>query len=141
MLKQNIKNYLDEEYGTVLPEFQEKYKNTLSKYHINPNSAFFEFVSKYSDEYYGKYGLLYDIAADLSTDDNVTQILHEKEQVPLKYISLFNLETEDYLLYNKENEHVVLIEGGNIDKLKNNNFDKEWNSFNEFLEDIFELNW
>lgn len=66
--------------------------------------------------------------------------MHEKEQVPLKYISLFNLETEDYLLYNKENEHVVLIEGGNIDKLKNNNFDKEWNSFNEFLEDIFELN-
>ncbi|MWP50404.1 MULTISPECIES: hypothetical protein [unclassified Gilliamella] len=140
MLKQNIKNYLDEEYGTVLPDYQEKFKNALLKYHINPNSAFFEFVSKYSDEYYGKYGLLYDIAADLSTDDNVTQILHEKEQVPLKYISLINLETEDYLLYNKENEHVVLIEGGNIDKLKNNNFDKEWNSFNEFLEDFFELN-
>ncbi|KFA58445.1 hypothetical protein A9G48_00360 [Gilliamella sp. wkB18] len=140
MLKQNIKNYLDEEYSTVLPEYQEKYKKTLLKYHINPNSAFFEFVSKYSDEYYGKYGLLYDIATDLSTDDNVTQILHEKEQVPLKYISLINLETEDYLLYNKENEHVVLIESGNIDKLKNNNFDKEWNSFNEFLEDFFELN-
>jgi len=140
MLKENIRNYLEEEYGSVLPEYQEKYKNILSKYKITVDSSFFEFVSKYSDEYYGKYGLLYDIAADLSTQDNVTNLLHEKESVPFNYISLINLETEDYLLYNIENDHVILINGGNINKLISNNFDKEWNSFNEFLEDFFELN-
>ena len=140
MLDTRVKEYLDANSGKVTPEFQEKYEKLFKhKYNVNPDSAFFEFVTQYSDELYGKYGLIYDISADLMSDDNVTEFLQKKENLPSNYLSLINLESEDLLLYDKKNDHVVLIEGGNMNKLLTNSFDQEWSSFNDFLIDFFEL--
>ena len=106
----------------------------------NKNSSFIQFMSVYSDEYYGSVGLIHDVMNDDLSDpkNGVTKHLRDNYNVPKKYVSLFNLEVDDYLLYNKE-DSVVLVVGGNDIKLKNEEFDQKWNSFNEFLEHFFEL--
>ncbi|WP_298481356.1 hypothetical protein [uncultured Maribacter sp.] len=143
MLSNNIKEYLEKNADLVLPEYQKKYQECLNNlgFTNNNNSSFIEFMTKYSDEYYGSEGLLFDVMNDDLMDYNngITKHLIDNYSIPIKYISLFNLEVDDYLLYNKEDNSVILIEGGNDIKLKNEEFDKKWGSFNEFLEHFFEL--
>ncbi|MGG6230000.1 hypothetical protein [Tenacibaculum sp. SDUM215027] len=144
MLSNKIIRYLNENADSVLPEFQLKYKDKLEKLGFNEkiNGSFIEFMIKYSDEHYGSEGLLHDVMNDdiMDFEKGITKHLGDNYGVPEKYISLFNLEVDDYLLYNKDDDSVVLIEGGNDIKLKKEEFDKKWNSFNEFLENFFELN-
>ena len=77
------------------------------------------------------------VPEDLSdTDNSVTYSLRQNEGVPDEYISLFDFEYEDYLLYNLADDSVVLLPDGNIECLNNNTFYKKWDSFNSFLEDF-----
>ena len=144
MLTNKLKKYLENNADRVLPEFQEKYKSIFKNelgLTDETNSSFLEFMIKYSDEYYGRYSYIMDVANDiLDIDTSYTKSLWNNFNVPKNYISLFNGELDDYLLYNTENDTVILVEEGNDLKLKNKSFDKKWDSFNEFLEDFFKLN-
>ncbi|CAM4413219.1 hypothetical protein [Zobellia nedashkovskayae] len=143
MLTDKLKKYLEENADSALPEFQEKIKNVFkNKLGLTEkiNGSFLEFMIKYSDEYYGRYSYIMDVANDiLDIDTSYTKSLWNNFNVPQNYISLYNGELDDYLLYDKETDMVVLIEEGNDIKLKTKTFDKKWDSFNEFLEDFFKL--
>lgn len=144
MLTEKLKLYLQNNVDEVLPKYQEEYKDILKQLGFDDvkNASFINFMSKYSDEHYGNIGLIHDVMNDDLSDyeNGISKHLKDNYNVPEKYVSLFNLEVDDYLLYNKEDDSVVLIEGGNDIKLKNEKFDQKWSSFNEFLEHFFELN-
>ena len=143
MLTEKIKSYLQNKAVELLPKHQEEYTRILKElgFDSNKNASFIEFMSVYSDEHYGSVGLMHDVMNDDLSDskNGTTQQLRDNYNVPEKYVSLFNLEVDDYLFYNKEDDSVVLVEGGNDIKLKNEEFDQKWYSFNEFLEHFFEL--
>ncbi|QYS90046.1 hypothetical protein EH230_09185 [Flavobacterium columnare] len=142
MIDSKIVSYLKEnDEFELLPEYKEKFLAILLDAGINKSSALIDLMANYSGEFNGNEGFIINVADDLSDYENsVIKILREEEGVPNFYLSLFNFEFDDYLLYNIENDNVVLIEGGNIEKLKNNDFTKKWNNFNDFLLDFFELN-
>ncbi|KIQ16526.1 hypothetical protein SD960_20030 [Flavobacterium sp. MMLR14_040] len=144
MLSEKILKYLKKNADLTLKEFQIKHENNLRALGFNDktNSSFLEFMIKYSDEYSGKEGFIMDVANDLIDFENsVTQHLRKQDNLNTKYFSLYNLELDDYLLYDIEDDSVKLIEGENMKELSNDNyFDKKWNSFNEFLEYFFKLN-
>lgn len=144
MLLKEIIDYLENNTVKVLPEFREKYFKQLKELGFNEklNSSFIEFMVNYSDEYYGSEGLLNDVMQnDLSDFENgISKHFIDNYAVSEKYVSLFNLEVDDYLFYNKENDSVKLIQAENIKELSNDDYyDKKWNSFNAFLMDFFEL--
>lgn len=143
MLTEKLKSYLQNNADELLPKYQAQYMAMLNElgFDGNKNSSFIQFMSVYSDEYYGSVGLIHDVMNDDLSDpkNGVTKHLRDNYNVPKKYVSLFNLEVDDYLLYNKKDDSVVLVVGGNDIKLKNEEFDQKWNSFNEFLEHFFEL--
>ncbi|QAR31151.1 hypothetical protein EQP59_07300 [Ornithobacterium rhinotracheale] len=144
MLTEKIKKYLEENADLVLPKYQINYKKKLQELNFNEriNSSFIDFMVKYSDEYYGEEGLISDVMNDdlMDYENGLSKHLIDNYGVSEKYISLSNLESDDYLLYNKEDDSVKLIESQNIKELSNDKYyDKKWDSFNEFLEYFFEL--
>ncbi|MGM5629403.1 hypothetical protein O2K51_00770 [Apibacter raozihei] len=111
----------------------------MINYGIDEQSAFCELMSNYSGEFSGSEGTIMNVANDLSYgNDSYEFSLHEKG-LPKKYLQLLTSEYDDYLLYNIENDSVILILGANDIKLQHGEFDKEWDSFNDFLEDFFEI--
>jgi len=145
MLSEKLIDYLTENADKTLPEFRDKYLSNLKNlgFDLERNASFIEFMTNYSDEYYGAEGLLNDVMQnDLSDFENgLTKHLITNYNLPAKYISLFNLEVDDYLLYNKENDSVIYIDAKNIKELSNENYyDKKWATFNDFLEHFFEIN-
>ena len=144
MLSEKVKKFLNENVHKVLPEYQLKYKKELESLNFDKkiNSSFIDFIVNYSDEHYGAEGLIFDVMNDdlMDYENSITKHLIENYGVNEKYISLFNLEVDDYLLYNKEDDSVKLIEAQNMKELSNDEYyDQKWNSFNEFLEHFFEL--
>ena len=141
MINEKIINYLDEnEEFKLTPEYQERFRKVLLDYGVNPNSALFDLMTTYAGEFNGKEGFIINVADDLADyNASVTKQLLDNERVSPNYISLFNFEFDDYLLYNKNDDSVVLIEGANTQKLLEGNFDKKWDNFEFFLEDFFEL--
>lgn len=141
MIDQRIIDFLEENGEfKLLPDYQQRFRQVLLDNGVNPASALVDLMATYSGEFNGSEGSIINVADDLSDyEASVTKQLVEEEGVDAKYISLFNFEFDDYLLYNKENDSVVLIEGGNVDNLRAGNFSKEWKSFNEFLIAFFEL--
>jgi len=141
MLSKKVKKYLKEEELELVPEYQKKFKEILTDYGINPNSSFMELMSTYSGEFSGEEGTMLNVAEDLSYgDDSNILKLQKTYNLDKKYLQLLTSEYDDYLLYNKEDDSVVLIEGMNDQKLKDGDFDEEWNSFDDFLLDFFDLN-
>lgn len=142
MLTEKIKNYLNLSKDNFI-EFIPKYQETLKKFgeEQNLSRSFIQFMSKYDSEIHGKEGFIINALDDIFEYDNsMTKHLIDNYNVSNKYISLFNLEVDDYLLYNKEDDSVKLIEAQNMKKLSNNEyFDQKWDSFNEFLEHFFDL--
>lgn len=143
MLSKKIIDYLDENADQNLPDFQKKYHDSLLSLGLSfdNNSSFLDFMIKYSDEYYGSEGFIIDVANDLlEFESSTTAHLRKNDALHSDYISLFNTEVDDFLLYNIKDDSVKLIEGDNIKKLSDYNYyDKKWSSFNDFLEDFFEL--
>ena len=95
------------------------------------------FMSEYGGDMDGSLGYMINVPEDLSdTDNSVTYSLRQNEGIPDEYISLFDFEYEDYLLYNLVDDSVVLLPDGNIECLNNKTLSKKWDSFNSFLEDF-----
>lgn len=142
-MNNKIREYLEENEEPLLPEYQKKYKDFLIENGFGKDPSFVEFMTKYSDEMYGSEGHLADVVGDLIDYDTACSFnysMHKYDEVPKNYISLTDDISEVYLLYNRENGHVILIEGANLKRLLDGDFDKEWNSFDSFLEDFLELN-
>ena len=144
MLTEKIKEYLEDNADKVLSQYQKDYKKKLLDLGFNEktNSSFIEFMSIYSDEYYGVEGTLIDFMLDIKQfEKSETMILREHDKINSNFFSLLISESDDYLLYNKENDSVKLVEAENMKQLSNDDyFDQKWDSFNEFLEHFFELN-
>lgn len=144
MLTEKIKEYLEGNADKILPQYEKDYKKKLEElgFSQKKNSSFIEFMSVYSDEYYGSEGTLIDFMLDIKQfDKSQTMILRKYDKINSKFFSLLISESDDYLLYNKDDDSVKLIEAQNMKQLSNDDYyDKKWNSFNNFLEDFFELN-
>lgn len=141
MLSLKVLQHLSDTTTVVLPEYQLANINSLMQIGCNNdiNGSFIEFWSKYGDEFYGKYGQVMDVCQDLKDMDTSTNhIMWDKEEIPTNFISLIS-NTESLFLYNKTNDSVIIIEDGSLLRLNSNSFDKYWPSFNEFLEDYFEI--
>lgn len=143
MLSKKIINYLNKNADKNPPELQKKYQNSLLSLGLSfeKNSSFLDFMIQYSDEYSGSEGFIIDVASDLlDIENSTTEHLRKNYALHADYISLFNTEIDDFLLYNIKNDSVKLIEAENIKKLSEYEYhDKNWSSFNDFLEDFFEL--
>jgi len=140
-LSKKVIKYLKKNEDALLPDYQKKYKAFLIENNFENDSAFLEFMSSYSGEMYGSEGHLSDVVGDLMdySESSFNYQMHIKGNVPDDYISLTDDTTEVYLLYNKIDGHVILIEGANDKRLADKKFDREWASFNSFLEEFFEI--
>lgn len=141
-LSKKVLKYLKQNENELLSDYQRKYKSFLIENDFGNDPAFLEFMSAYSGEMHGSEGYLSDVVDDLIdyTESSFNYQMHTNDNVPENYISLTDDITEVYLLYNKLDGEVVLIEGANAKRLLSNDFDRRWKSFNDFLEDFFELN-
>ena len=141
MLTEKILNYLEENEGKLLPKIQERNAKFLVENRKEKKSSFFQFMSLYSDEMLGSEGHISDVVGDLIdySETSYNYQIHINGQIPTNYISLTDNITELFLLYDKSTDKVVLVEDGNVNNLINEKFDKNWNSFNDFLTDFFEL--
>ena len=92
MLDNSFKEYLDEEFGRIMPEQQEKYREMFKKLGFSEvNHDFVEFWCIYSDEIYGEIGYLVDLAMDLEDFSNSqTQVLRENLGLADNYFSLLH---------------------------------------------------
>lgn len=138
MLNKNILSYLQDE-PKLLPEHRDSHFSFLRKNGFKENSAFFELATTYGTEFNGSEGFMFDVVNDLM-DETVTGVnynMHTKEKVPTHLISLLEDTTDAFLLYDKENDSVILVEGAGVEKVLEGDYDRKWNTFNDFLEEFF----
>ncbi len=124
------------------PEISEEFRAILKDNGFNEqnNSEIIEFMSVYGDEFSGTIGSISNLAEDLSYGNKSNDsYLKLENDIPDNYFQLFIPEYDDYLLYNNEDDSIILIEGGSDIRLKNKDYDKKWNSFNDFLEEFLGL--
>ena len=143
MLDNSFKEYLDEEFGRIMPEEQEKYREMFKKLGCSEvNHDFVEFWSTYSDEIYGEIGYLVDLAMDLEDFSNSqTRVLRENIGLPENYFSLLHDELDDYILYDKNTDEVFFVEADDIQNfIENKEFSKHWGSFEGFIKEYLNYN-
>ena len=143
MLDNRFKEYLDEEFGRIMPEQQEKYREMFKKLGFSEvNQDFVEFWSTYSDEIYGEIGYLVDLAMDLEDFSNSqTQVLRENIGLPENYFSLLHDELDDYILYDKNTDEVFFVEADAIQNfIENKEFSRHWESFEGFIKEYLNYN-
>lgn len=143
MLDNSFKEYLDEEFGRIMPEEQEKYREMFRKLEFGEvNQDFVEFWSTYSDEIYGEIGYLVDLAMDLEDFSNSqTQVLRENLGLPENYFSLLHDELDDYILYDKNTDEVFFVEADDIQNfIENKEFSRHWDSFEGFIKEYLNYN-
>ena len=143
MLDNRFKEYLDEEFGRIMPEQQEKYREMFKKLGFSEvNQDFVEFWSTYSDEIYGEIGYLVDLAMDLEDFSNSqTQVLRENLGLADNYFSLLNDELDDYILYDKNTDEVFFVEADAIQNfIENKEFSRHWESFEGFIKEYLNYN-
>ena len=143
MLDNSFKEYLDEEFGRIMLEEQEKYREMFKKLGFNEvNQDFVEFWSTYSDEIYGEIGYLVDLAMDLEDFSNSqTQVLRENLGLGDNYFSLLHDELDDYILYNKNTDEVFFVEADDIQNfIENKEFSRHWDSFEGFIKEYLNYN-
>ena len=143
MLDDDFKEYLNDEFGRILPESKEKYHKLFKDLGFGEvNHDFIEFWATYSDEIYGKIGYLVDLAMDLEDfSSSQTEILRKNIGLPDNYFSLLNNELDDYILYDKNTDEVFFVEAPDIQKfIENKQFSKHWDSFEYFIKDYLNYN-
>ena len=143
MLDNSFKEYLDEEFGRIMPEEQEKYREMFQMLGFGEvNHDFVEFWSTYSDEIYGEIGYLVDLAMDLEDFSNSqTQVLRENLGLADSYFSLLHDELDDYILYDKNTDEVFFVEADDIQNfIENKEFSKHWDSFEGFIKEYLNYN-
>ena len=143
MLDNSFKEYLDEEFGRIMPEQQEKYREMFKKLGFSEvNQDFVEFWSTYSDEIYGEIGYLVDLAMDLEDlPSSQTEALRENLGLPDNYFSLLHDELDDYILYDKNTDEVFFVEADAIQNfIENKEFSRHWESFEGFIKEYLNYN-
>ena len=143
MLDNSFKEYLDEEFGRIMPEEQEKYREMFKKLGFSEvNQDFIEFWCIYSDEIYGEIGYLVDLAMDLEDFSNSqTQVLRENLGLGDNYFSLLHDELDAYILYNKNTDEVFFVEADDIQNfIENKEFSRHWDSFEGFIKEYLNYN-
>ena len=143
MLDNSFKEYLDEEFGRIMLEEQEKYREMFRKLGFGKvNHDFVEFWTTYSDEIYGEIGYLVDLAMDLEDFSNSqTQVLRKNLGLTDNYFSLLHDELDDYILYDKNTDEVFFVEADNIQNfIENKEFSRHWNSFEGFIKEYLNYN-
>ena len=143
MLDNRFKEYLDEEFGRIMLEEQEKYREMFRKLGFGEvNQDFVEFWSTYSDEIYGEISYLVDLAMDLEDFSNSqTQVLRENIGLPENYFSLLHDELDDYILYDKNTDEVFFVETDDIQNfIENKEFSRHWDSFEVFIKEYLNYN-
>ena len=143
MLDNSFKEYLDEEFGRIMPEQQEKYREMFKKLGFGEvNQDFVEFWSTYSDEIYGEIGYLVDLAMDLEDlSSSQTEALRENLGLGDNYFSLLHDELDDYILYDKNTDEVFFVEADDIQNfIKNKEFSRHWDSFEGFIKEYLNYN-
>ena len=143
MLDNSFKEYLDEEFGRIMPEEQEKYREMFKKLGCSEvNHDFVEFWSTYSDEIYGEIGYLVDLAMDLEDFSNSqTQVLRKNLGLADNYFSLLHDELDDYILYDKNTDEVFFVEADDIQNfIENKEFSRHWDSFEGFIKEYLNYN-
>ena len=143
MLDNSFKEYLDEEFGRIMPEQQEKYHEMFKKLGFSEvNQDFVEFWTTYSDEIYGEIGYLVDLAMDLEDFSNSqTQVLRENLGLGDNYFSLLHDELDAYILYNKNTDEVFFVEADDIQNfIENKEFSRHWDSFEGFIKEYLNYN-
>lgn len=143
MLDNSFKEYLDEEFGRIMPEQQEKYREMFKKLGFGEvNQDFVEFWCIYSDEIYGEIGYLVDLAMDLEDlPSSQTEALRENLGLPDNYFSLLHDELDDYILYDKNTDEVFFVEADAIQNfIENKEFSKHWDSFEGFIKEYLNYN-
>ena len=143
MLDNSFKEYLDEEFGRIMLEEQEKYREMFQMLGFGEvNHDFVEFWSTYSDEIYGEIGYLVDLAMDLEDFSNSqTQVLRENLGLPENYFSLLHDELDDYILYDKNTDEVFFVEADDIQNfIENKEFSRHWDSFEGFIKEYLNYN-
>ncbi|MDA3613411.1 hypothetical protein [Polluticaenibacter yanchengensis] len=140
MLSQKILTYLQDE-PTLLPENRDSYLSFLRKKGFKENSAFFQLATTYGTEFNGSEGFMFNVVRDLM-DETVTGVnynMHTIEKVPKNLISLLEDTTYAFLLYDKDNDSVILVEDAGVEKVLAGDYDRKWNTFNEFPEEFFDI--
>ena len=143
MLDNSFKEYLDEEFGRIMLEEQEKYREMFRKLGFSEvNHDFVEFWSTYSDEIYGEIGYLVDLAMDLEDFSNSqTQVFRENLGLADNYFSLLHDELDDYILYDKNTDEVFFVEADAIQNfIENKEFSRHWDSFEVFIKEYLNYN-
>ena len=143
MLDNSFKEYLDEEFGRIMPEQQEKYREMFKKLGFDEvNQDFVEFWCIYSDEIYGEIGYLVDFAMDLEDlPSSQTETLRENLGLADNYFSLLHDELDDYILYDKNTDEVFFVEADDIqDFIENKEFSRHWDSFEGFIKEYLNYN-
>ena len=143
MLDNSFKEYLDEEFGRIMPEQQEKYREMFKKLGFGEvNQDFVEFWCIYSDEIYGEIGYLVDLAMDLEDlPSSQTEALRENLGLPDNYFSLLHDELDDYILYDKNTDEVFFVEADAIQNfIENKEFSRHWDSFEGFIKEYLNYN-
>ena len=143
MLDNSFKEYLDEEFGRIMPEQQEKYREMFKKLGFSEvNQDFVEFWCIYSDEIYGEIGYLVDLAMDLEDFSNSqTQVLRKNLGLADNYFSLLHDELDDYILYDRNTNKVFFVEAGDIQNfIENKEFSRHWDSFEGFIKEYLNYN-
>jgi transposase-like protein len=135
MLSEKILKYL-KKTPTKPFAYQKKYKYNFETYGFTTglNASFLEFMIR-CDEYSGSQGFIMDVANDmLDFENSVIRHLRNHNGLGKQYYALYNLELDDFLLYNKDNDNVKLIEAQHMNKLSDESYyGKKWPSFNGFL--------
>ena len=143
MLDNSFKEYLDEEFGRIMPEQQEKYREMFKKLGFNEvNQDFVEFWCIYSDEIYGEIGYLVDLAMDLEDlPSSQTEALRENLGLADNYFSLLHDELDDYILYDRNTDEVFFVEADDIQNfIENKEFSRHWDGFEGFIKEYLNYN-
>ena len=143
MHNNSFKEYLDEEFGRIMPEQQEKYREMFKKLGFSEvNQDFVEFWCIYSDEIYGEIGYLVDLAMDLEDlPSSQTEDLRKNLGLADNYFSLLHDELDDYILYDKNTDEVFFVEADAIQNfIENKEISRHWDSFEGFIKEYLNYN-
>lgn len=141
-LDSGFAEFLEDEFGRMLPEPQERTREAFAALGFGErNAAFVEFWSTFSEEMYGTIGYTSDVSLDvLSFDGSRTATLRQHDGLAENYYEFFNPELDDFLFYDRATDEVLLVEAGDYgDFLENRSAAQTWPTFVAFIKEFLEF--
>ena len=138
MQNEKIVKYLEDE-PKLLTEHRSLYHSVLHQHGFKENSVFVDFATTYGTEFNCSEGFMFNVVRDLmdQSPTGVNYNMHVKQNVPQNLISLLEDTSYAFLLYDTDNDSVILVEDAYVRKVIDGEYDRKWNTFNEFLEEFF----